>query len=137
MPNKLTQFMFDRVGVPKFGKYLDLTSFRHKLISDNIANVSTPGYRSRDIDFKAEFERLTGRSHHLAGAVTHPNHIPLGSHTNRPPKVQQEKVAEGNMNSVDIDREVSLLARNELMFTVGARLLQKKFAGLKNVITSK
>jgi len=38
---------------------------------------------------------------------------------------------------VDIDREVSTLAKNELMFSVGARLLQRKLDGLKHVITSK
>ncbi len=137
MPNKLAQFMFERVGIPNFGKYLDLAAFRHKLVSGNIANVSTSGYRSRHIDFKAEFEKMTDKSSRLEGNVTRHNHIPIGNHKAKPPQVQQTKVAEGEMNSVDIDREVSTMAQNELLFTIGARLLQRKFDGLKNVITSK
>jgi flagellar basal-body rod protein FlgB len=137
MPNKLAQFMFERIGVPNFSKYLDLAAFRHKLISGNVANASTPGYNRRDIDFKAEFERMTGKSGNLAGMTTHRDHIPIGDHGLKPPEIHKAKIVEGDMNSVDIDREVATLAKNELMFSVGARLLQRKLDGLKNVITSK
>ena len=137
MPNKLAEFMFERIGVPNFGKYLDLAAFRHKLISGNIANASTPGYRRRDIDFKAEFEKMTDKSDHLVGMATHRDHISVGNHDVKPPEIYKAKIAEGDMNSVDIDREVSTLAKNELMFSVGARLLQRKLDGLKHVITSK
>jgi flagellar basal-body rod protein FlgB len=137
MPNKLAQFMFERVGIPNFGKYLDLAAFRHKLTSGNIANGSTPGYRSRHIDFQAEFEKMTGKSGSVGGKVTHPAHIPTGNHEDKPPEIRDVRVVEDEMNSVDIDREVTTMAQNELLFTIGARLLQKKFDGLKNVITSK
>ena len=137
MPNKLAQFMFERVRIPNFGKYLDLAAFRHKLVGGNIANVSTPGYQARHIDFKAEFEKMTGKSNRLEGITTHPYHRPIGNHRASPPRVHEAKIAKGDMNSVDIDREVSTMAQNELLFTVGAQLLQRKFDGLKNVITSK
>jgi len=137
MPNKLAQFMFERIGVPRLGKYLDLAAFRHKLISGNIANVSSPGFRRRDIDFQAEFKKMTGQSRHIVGNVTHLNHIPIGNYEARPPEINETSVADGNMNSVDIDREVTTLAKNELLFSVGARLLQRKLTGLRKAITSK
>ena len=33
-------------------QYLDLLSTRQKLVASNIANLDTPGYRTRDIDFQ-------------------------------------------------------------------------------------
>jgi flagellar basal-body rod protein FlgB len=137
MENKLSQFIFDRIGVPDFQKYLDLSSLRHKLISGNVANVSTPGYRARDIDFKAEFAKATAQTNHLAGTVTNENHIPLGQHKDRAPKIDEQKIQGDDMNSVNIDREASNMAQNELIYTVGARLLQRKFDGLRKAITSK
>ncbi len=139
MPNKLTQFMFDRIGLPTFGKYLDLAALRHKLISGNIANASTPGYQRRDIDFQAEFEKMTGKSCGMVGKLTHCSHIPLGNNTKKPHDIDinEAKIADGDMNSVDIDHEVATLAKNELLFSVGARLLQKKLGSLKHAITSK
>ncbi len=135
--NKLTEFIFNKMGVPAFRKYLDLASYRHKLVSSNVANVSTPGYRSKDIDFQQEFLKVTGKTNHLEGVVTDPGHIPLGTHQKRPPKVSQESVPDGQMNSVNIDKEMSTLAQNELLYTIGAKLLQRKFEGLKTVIMSK
>ena len=135
--NKLTQYIFNKIGVPTLGKYLDLAAHRHKLVSGNVANASTPGYRAKDIDFQQEFQKATGKTNHLEGATTNAGHIPLGSHKNRSPKVAQEKVQEGEMNSVDIDREVSNMTQNELLYTIGARMMQRRFEGLKTAITSK
>lgn len=137
MVNKTADFVFNGVGVRKFEKYLDLSSFRHKLVSGNIANVSTPGYRSKDIDFNTEFARLTKETDFLAGTTTNRSHLPLGFHSERPPKPDEVKVTEGDMNSVDIDKEISNLAQNELMFTVAARLLKMKFDGLRKAISSR
>jgi flagellar basal-body rod protein FlgB len=137
MSNKIAQFLFDGTGVPKNQKYLDLASFRHKLISGNIANASTPGYRAKEINFESEYRRLTNQSDHVVGMTTDPNHLPIGNTPNRPPKVEQERVKVDEMNSVDIDKEIPALAKNELTFTVGAKLLQLKFDGIKKAITSK
>ena len=135
--NKLTQYIFNKMGVPTLGKYLDLAAYRHKLVSSNVANASTPGYRAKDIDFQLEFQKATGKTNHLEGATTNAGHIPLGAHKNQPPKVAQDKVEEGEMNSVDIDREVSNMTQNELLYTIGARMMQRRFEGLKTAITSK
>ena len=137
MSNKLTSFIFNKADVPRFQNFLNLTSTRHRLVSGNIANVSTPGYQSKSIDFKEELAKQSDNSHHLAGKTTHPSHIPTGYHKNRAPKVESEKVALGEVNSVDIDREISTMAQNELLYTIGARLLERKFKGLKTAITSK
>ena len=39
--------------------YMDLLSARQKLVASNIANVDTPGYKTKDIDFQFEFMSLT------------------------------------------------------------------------------
>ena len=41
-------------------RYMDLLSARQKLMASNIANADTPGYRTQDIDFQAEFLNATG-----------------------------------------------------------------------------
>ncbi len=137
MDNLLSKFVFDKVGIPTYRKFLDLTAFRHKLISGNMANISTPGYKARDIDFKAEFEKMTDQSNHLQGKTTNTGHIQLGARKTGSSKVHEQRVPRGDMNSVDIDREVSNMAQNELLYTIGARLLQKKFDALRKAINSK
>jgi flagellar basal-body rod protein FlgB len=137
MDNKISQFIFDKIGVTDYKKFLDLSSLRHKLISGNVANVTTPGYEARDIDFEKEFAKATSKTNELAGTVTNSRHIPLGQHPDRAPKVNEAKIKGDDMNSVDIDREASKMAQNELLYTIGARLLQRKFDGLQKAINSK
>lgn len=137
MTNKLSQFIFDGVGVPRFQKYLNLTSLRHKLIAGNVVNVSTPGYRSQDINFQAELKKLTQEDSVVKGEMTHARHIPLGHHPDRLPEVNSMRVKRGSMNSVNIDSEVSKMAQNELLYTVAARIMRGKFEGLRKAINSK
>ncbi len=137
MENKIADFMFQRIGVPRFEKFLNLATFRHKLISGNIANITTPGYRGRDIDFHAELERLSGSGNHLAGKLTHAGHISIGQHRGSSPDVVKARVAEGELNAVDIDHEIASMAQNELQFTIGAKLLKGKLDGLRKAITSR
>ncbi len=49
--------MWDRVGF-ELERYMDLLSVRQKLVASNIANATTPGYKTRDIDFQFEFLSL-------------------------------------------------------------------------------
>lgn len=136
MESKLTDFIFHKMGVPTVQKYLDLGALRQKLISGNISNLSTPGYRAKDIDFQEEFNRLTAKTTHLVGTTTDPNHIPTGAHQARVPDVHKAKVADGDLNSVDIDHETAAQVQNQLAYSVAAKLLQMRFTGLRTAIKS-
>ena len=136
MTDKIANFMFERTGIEKVGKYLDVSSFKQKLIAGNIANVSTPGFRAQDIDFQAEFERATAPDSGFVGYVTHPNHVPIGNNPDQPPKVIQTKPADGDLNAVDADKEIANLAQNELKYSIGATLLKRRIDGLRKAITS-
>ena len=46
--------MLDRVA-GKLEQYLDLLGARQKLVTSNIANADTPGFKTRDINFQTEF----------------------------------------------------------------------------------
>jgi flagellar basal-body rod protein FlgB len=136
MTNKIAGFVFDRAGLGRFEKFLDLASFEHKHLSANLANAATPGYRSRSIDFFAEFRRMTGTGPKLPLMATHKAHISsLASEAH--PEVASTAPQEGELNSVDVDREISSMAQNELLYTTAARLLKMRLDGLRKAITSK
>lgn len=41
--------------------YLELTSFRHKILSQNLANVNTPRYKAEEVAAPKEYADLTGK----------------------------------------------------------------------------
>jgi len=138
MSNLLDNMVFKKVGVPLMQSFLDLSSARHKLIAGNLTNVSTPGYRSKDLDFHAELRKELNKDGHIEGKLTNPAHIPVGASKDKGPDVIVNRTqANGGVNNVDVDQEVSNLAENQLYYSVGARLLAGKFQALKQAIRSK
>ncbi|MCX6611825.1 MAG: flagellar basal body protein [Acidobacteria bacterium] len=96
--------MFDPIS-GRMSHYLDLLADRQKLVSSNIANVDTPGYRTKDIDFNFEFQSL------VAGEA--PNVIePEGLKT------------KNDGNNVSMDREMRLLSENALRFNFVSQMLK-------------
>lgn len=96
--------MFDPLS-GRMSHYLDLLSTRQKLVASNIANVDTPGYKTRDIDFQFEFQSLT------EGA--------------NPNIVEAEGLKTKNDgNNVSLDREMRLLSENALRFNFVSTMLK-------------
>jgi len=138
MSDFLENSVFKKTGIPMFQSFLDMASVRHKLISGNIANVITPGYQSKDIDFHSELKKVVEDKGHLKGAATHPAHLPIGQSRLKGPEIIENKSKNGNgINNVDADQEIANLAQNQIYYSVGAKLLAKKFQGLSNAIKSK
>jgi flagellar basal-body rod protein FlgB len=47
---------------------LDVRSYRQELLSSNIANADTPGYKARDVDFASSLARALSRSEGTVGS---------------------------------------------------------------------
>lgn len=95
-------------------RYMDLLSARQKLVAANIANVDTPGYRTRDIDFQAEFQKAMG------GA---------------PQAMDVDGLQMKNDgNNVSLDREARLLAENDLRFNAASNLLRQQIQAVRSAI---
>jgi flagellar basal-body rod protein FlgB len=106
--------MLDRVA-GKLEQYLDLVSARQKLVSSNIANADTPGFKTKDIDFQTEFLNAA------AGAAPHALEVP-----GLPVK--------NDGNNVSIDREARLLAENDLRFSIATNLLRAQIRSVRSAI---
>ena len=135
MSNIVRDAVLNKTSLPALKRMMDLSAFRHKLIASNIANVTTPGYSSKSIDFDSELRKATA-SKNSRIAVTHPRHIPVGSARNKGPEVKVSERSENStaVNDVDIDREMGDLAQNSLLFELGAKLAGNKFGAIKSAI---
>jgi flagellar basal-body rod protein FlgB len=101
-------------------RYLDLAAKRQSLITSNIANVDTPGYRTKDIDFQGELARaLQGDT-----APTEPFVREVPGLVTRP-----------DGNNVSVDRESLLLSEVQLQFGIAEQLLKSQFKNLQMAIT--
>jgi flagellar basal-body rod protein FlgB len=111
---------FDSQQTNLLARYMDLTATRQTLITSNIANVDTPGYRTRDIDFSGELQR----------AMQDDN-----SGTTEPAvREVQGLIARPDGNNVSIDRESLLLSEVQMQFSAAEQLLKSQFKMLNLAI---
>ena len=94
-------------------RFMDLTAERQKLLSSNIANIDTPGYRTRDIDFHGE---LTRAMQDESNARTAPLIREVPGLIVRP-----------DGNNVSVDRESLLLSQVQLQFDAASQLVREQF----------
>ncbi|MCX7357500.1 MAG: flagellar basal body rod protein FlgB [Alphaproteobacteria bacterium] len=122
----------DLGNTPFFGLLrarLDNLSERQRLISENIANASTPGYRPRDVDTSG-FERMVASAAGGGGlqmARTKSGHMsPGGSGSggvNIVTRDDSETTIDGN--AVVLEEQMSAAAQTRMEFETGIALYQK------------
>lgn len=118
-------------------KVMDLSSFRHDAIASNLANVNTPGYIAKDVVFEQKLQEILDRRGPSKMALSHPRHLPgrfnpalleLADADTRP---LLDLSAGNDLNTVDMDREMSELAKNQLLYLANSDMLRRKFAYLR------
>lgn len=116
------------------GRSLDIRSVRHNLISSNIANQETPGYKAVDVDFMAALNKAEGEP--LPLVRSDGRHIGGGADAQAGAvSVQQTGVDEGyDKNSVNIEQEMAKMAENTMMYNAAADILARKFKGLEYAV---
>jgi flagellar basal-body rod protein FlgB len=94
---------------------MDLLATRQRLVAANVANLDTPGYQTKDLDFQFEFLSLQ------QGAP--PNVVEPAGLPNKP-----------DGNNVSLDREARLLSENALRFNVASNLLRNEIRTMRKAI---
>ena len=105
---------------------LDVSARRHNLISGNLANLDTVGYRAKDLDFQKALDMEMSKAGESL-VRTEPKHLkgrPAGA-------LACEKTEEA---PVDLDREMSRLVENNIRYRSTVEMMMRKVATLKDAI---
>lgn len=108
---------------------LDAAAYKHQVISDNISNVDTPGFKRSEVVFEDILQQAAGDSGLDSGTT-----FTIGSDAR--PYVYQANDTSMRLdgNNVDMDAESAKLAENTLYYDGLTRLISSKFSGLRNAI---
>ncbi len=114
--------LIDTPMLRALGRFLDVNAFRETLVASNMANIDTPGYRTRDVNFQAELARAAGWESSGGDAA--------------PPvaRTLDGLVARPDGNNVSAEREGLLLAETQLRFHLGTELVRAQFRQLATAI---
>lgn len=119
--------MFDGPGFDKNFAILEsmmtLSANKQKVIANNIANVSTPGFRRKELVFEKELQH----------AIEHNQMDHLRSLEGRV-KESDEPTTRNDGNNVNIDKEMGLQDRNALAYSLYTELYAKKVEMLRTAM---
>ena len=116
---------------------LDYRSANHSVISGNLANIDTPGYKPKELNFDQELRRAV-EGGGISLKKTDPKHFPQstaglyggkGSHSI---ETREKDISESSQ--LNIDKEMAKMVQNNLLYEASAKLLSKKFEGLRLAI---
>ena len=112
-------------------RFLDFSARKQQVITSNLANSETPGYKAKELNFRELFEEEVGSG--LKLRRTREKHLGGRPALVREPAIE-EKPGDAlgqDGNNVDLDREMTELAQNVLKFSVVSRLYQHKIQQIK------
>lgn len=114
---------------------MSVTVKQHATAAANIANIDTPGYRARALDFRRAFEAALGGA---VGAMARTDTGHLGGAGLSVEAVLEEVTGlpiRNDGNNVSIDREMLALAGASGRYSAAVTLLRRDFALLRYAIS--
>ena len=106
-------------------KLLDLTAERQRVLSHNLANVNTPGFRRKDIKFEQDL-----------GAALRQGPSGLSDFQ---PQVEEDAHAavRADGNSVQFDLELAEMSKNAMLYQLAMQAMQQRISLTRTAVTGR
>jgi flagellar basal-body rod protein FlgB len=135
--------MMNILNKPAFNQLersLDASTLRQRVIADNVANVDTPYFKRSEVRFEELLQQeMNGTS--FEGYRTDPRHFYIGrpiTSSVQPQIVRDnQSTVNNNLNNVDIDSEMSLMAKNQLRYNVMVQQVSSEIKKARTAIAGR
>jgi flagellar basal-body rod protein FlgB len=112
---------------------------RHEVLSANIANTDTPGFRPRDVDFQAVMQnamdlddRPVSRERQMDELLSTPLEAAIYERLTDGARHGEERL---DGNRISLDRQIALLNENALSYEASVTFFSRALAKLRYVIS--
>ncbi|SFL46450.1 flagellar basal-body rod protein FlgB [Paenibacillus sp. 1_12] len=111
--------ILNKTGFNQMERSLDAATLRQRVIADNVANADTPYFKKSEVRFEELLQQELNVSS-IEGYRTDPKHFHIGRPARAEAQIVKDKQStiNNNLNNVDIDSEMSLMAKNQLRYNV-------------------
>ena len=124
--------IIDYKEINGLSKVLDYRAAKTQIIGSNIANIDTPGYKAKELDFDKVFKNAQD-SLHLN--TTNANHLGGGNNSDPLNDVKiSEEPGRADGNNVSIDEEMMALNKNSINYNLTAHFVKDKLTKIREAI---
>ena len=117
-------------------KNLSFRNEKQKIIAANIANINTPGYKTKDLKFNNLIDEKKEKN--LPLTITNSKHIPFFIEDKVKSTYEVYEVKglqeQNDGNNVNLDREMSKMAQNKILFDAISNSIKKDASFFKMII---
>ncbi len=118
-------------------KVLDLRLQRQNVVMANIANVNTPKYKGRKLAFEEDLQAAMNLDAKGKMSRTNKSHLPsefnVAGFQGKGIAEYKPRMVYGE-DTVDLDKEMAVMAKNSMMYNALSDIIAKNFTGLQSVI---
>lgn len=134
----MSNSLFDKT-THALGAATNFRQLRQNVLTSNIANAETPGYKAKKMDFEEALSRAVdinglGRMH-----TSHPEHFPVNGNSISSVRADvyenPDVTVTNDGNTVDLEREMAELAENTILYKAAIQLINKKLGSLAYAAT--
>ncbi|MDQ0494266.1 flagellar basal body rod protein FlgB [Paenibacillus brasilensis] len=126
------------VSFQKLQAGVQAANTRQRVIADNISNADTPYFKRSEVSFEELLQQqMDGNVTPLHGKVTNARHFQIGPVNSIPDAVVTKdgySVMNNNMNNVDVDREMSLMAENQLRYNTYIQEISERIKMMRTAV---
>jgi len=118
-------------------KVMDLQLQRQNIVTGNIANVNTPGYKARRLEFEEKLQDVLDQNALGRMTRTSEKHMPSTFDVNgfSGDGLQDFRAREiYGTDKVNLEKEVTTSAKNTMQYNALAAVIKKNFTGMNRVI---
>ena len=131
--------LFDSTTIPALGEVLSFSQARHGVLAGNVANVNTPGYRTRDLSQTAFQVRLKealalsrSKERLSPGLSQSADGDPL-----REVNASLENILYHDDTNIDLEKQVAQITKNQLLHNFALTVMTDQFALLESAISER
>ncbi|WP_425618295.1 flagellar basal body rod protein FlgB [Anatilimnocola sp. NA78] len=138
LPNLLAS-----TNIPVLQQVLNFAQARHGVLAGNIANINTPGYRTRDLNVEVFEQRLKRAIDQSNNAINNPQPFSEGISL-RDPEDPIRKVSESMTNllyhdstNIDLEQQVTEINKNQIMHSLALQVMTNQMQLLQTAISER
>jgi flagellar basal-body rod protein FlgB len=119
---------------------LNFRQMRQEVISSNVANADTPGFKAKRVDFEEALARALNVDGKLSMNTANQKHYDVGNggFSNLEPDIYTDPngIVSENGNTVDVEQEMAKLAENKILYDALVQLVNKKMGLMKYTVSA-
>ncbi len=107
-------------------KLVDVSTVRHRVIANNIANVNTPGFKRMELHFEETLATQMKREGRINASVV-----------SAEVRADKKSPARVDGNNVDIDGEMGAMQKNSMLHNTYLQIINNRVAQMRQAITGR